>query len=573
MDRRGRTVRVSLLPVLLVTLLVGRATVPRAGICPQPSASSLHDEPAVEAALDEAWAASQPGTDDAHEEGGFILQCMTGPGVEYVIQKWPPGGFASIGHGPPDVADGCRLVGEFHTHPPAAAGSPKNDGYRTDVPSDSDETNAEDYGVPGILVYAVPGQTDPQWSNYGPREPGTDCPDQPPSALELAVDAALSAGEPHLRTFDGYQYDFQAAGEFVLTRDTRGGFEVQTRQEPVGGGHVTMNTAVVARIDGSVVEVGPERVVVDGTARDRVGFTGHTTPGGGRVTVDGGTVDYRWSDGSRLSVVGPALAMVVADGRRGHLEGLLGDADRRPGDDLVGAGGKTLLADGRLTTGERYGPLADAWRVTDTTTLFTYAPGRSRRTFDRREFPVVDVRRHTLDPAELARRRRACAEAGVGDPDRLEWCAFDTAATGQDAWIGRAADLERTLVSLTGGGRRDPALVVAVRAGDERKVASLLSAGADPDATDADGRTALMAAVLLGRADVVGTLLDAGADPDAADAAGSTPLHVAARFGMDSVAARLVAARADVDARDRAGRTPADVAREQGHDALAARLR
>ena len=38
-------------------------------------------------------------------------------------------------------------------------------------------------------------------------------------------------GDPHIRTVDGVNYDFQSAGEFVLLRDEN--LEIQTRQIPV----------------------------------------------------------------------------------------------------------------------------------------------------------------------------------------------------------------------------------------------------------------------------------------------------------------------------------------------------
>ena len=45
-------------------------------------------------------------------------------------------------------------------------------------------------------------------------------------------DDGADNGDPHISTVDGTYYDFQAAGEFTLLRDTAG-FEVQVRQTPV----------------------------------------------------------------------------------------------------------------------------------------------------------------------------------------------------------------------------------------------------------------------------------------------------------------------------------------------------
>jgi len=52
-------------------------------------------------------------------------------------------------------------------------------------------------------------------------------------------------GDPHLLTFDKLRYDFQAAGEFVVTRNKKGDFEVQSRQQPwADSRYVSINTAV-----------------------------------------------------------------------------------------------------------------------------------------------------------------------------------------------------------------------------------------------------------------------------------------------------------------------------------------
>ncbi|PIV33497.1 MAG: hypothetical protein COS34_07395, partial [Lysobacterales bacterium CG02_land_8_20_14_3_00_62_12] len=63
----------------------------------------------------------------------------------------------------------------------------------------------------------------------------------------------------------------------------------------------------------------------------------------------------------------------------------------------------------------------------------------------------------------------------------------------------------------------DNELLEAARSGDHAEVARLIEAGADVDAHDADGRTALMWAARYGRTDIVTALLDAGADVNARD--------------------------------------------------------
>ena len=99
----------------------------------------------------------------------------------------------------------------------------------------------------------------------------------------------------------------------------------------------------------------------------------------------------------------------------------------------------------------------------------------------------------------------------------------------------------------------------------------LLAAGADPRMTTDDGTTPLMVAAGLGRSTytpreprgarspgaerAVAILIEAGADVNAANEAGFTALHGAAFRGLNEVIEYLVAEGADIDARDFRGRT------------------
>ena len=99
----------------------------------------------------------------------------------------------------------------------------------------------------------------------------------------------------------------------------------------------------------------------------------------------------------------------------------------------------------------------------------------------------------------------------------------------------------------------------------------LLAAGADPHLTTDDGTTPLMVAAGLGRSTytpreprgarspgaerAVEILVEAGADVDAVNEAGFTALHGAAFRGLNEVIEYLVAQGADIDARDFRGRT------------------
>ena len=92
----------------------------------------------------------------------------------------------------------------------------------------------------------------------------------------------------------------------------------------------------------------------------------------------------------------------------------------------------------------------------------------------------------------------------------------------------------------------------------------LIDAGADPNAVNSDGDTALHKAagcVLPNAAEVVLVLLNAGADPNAVNSDGETPLHQAAEcqwFGSAEAVLVLLNAGADPNAINSDGETPLD---------------
>jgi ankyrin repeat protein len=95
----------------------------------------------------------------------------------------------------------------------------------------------------------------------------------------------------------------------------------------------------------------------------------------------------------------------------------------------------------------------------------------------------------------------------------------------------------------------------------------LLAAGADLEARDEDGGTALMYAASFSEdPKVAQVLLDAGADLEARSELGWTPLMVAASFSESSdVVQTLLNAGADASPKDRDGKTAWDLIQENEH--------
>ncbi len=104
------------------------------------------------------------------------------------------------------------------------------------------------------------------------------------------------------------------------------------------------------------------------------------------------------------------------------------------------------------------------------------------------------------------------------------------------------------------------ALMLAAGNGNLEMVEMLLQAGAEVDATDARSWTALFKALFnyeqnRGFPDVVSALIDAGADIEHQIAYGTRPLMIAAGYGEARVVEILLLAGVDVGATNEGGRT------------------
>ena len=97
------------------------------------------------------------------------------------------------------------------------------------------------------------------------------------------------------------------------------------------------------------------------------------------------------------------------------------------------------------------------------------------------------------------------------------------------------------------------------RAMEERQVVELLlTAGANVEVRDKNGRRPLHLAASFGRVDVAELLLGRGAEVDARDTWDWTPLHVAASRREAGMVKLLLEHGADVHARNKAGHSPRD---------------
>ena len=278
---------------------------------------------------------------------------------------------------------------------------------------------------------AVPG-------GHGPPRCGKTC--------------ASSNGDPHMRTVDGVPYDFQGTGEFVLLGTPDETVEIQVRQEPAPGveaGSVSNNTALAARI-------GDHRVAIYATpAGLQLRVDGVTTTGTDPIDIGGGRVE-RYSKGIVLDLPDGTVVWAISQGPYGInalVDPSLAALERGVG--LVGRStpglGVPRLPDGTalpkpLDRHEAYTLLyqrfADAWRVTDATTLFDYDSGKSTASYTIHDYPTAPkvATFQELDPAKADAGRQACA--AVMDLELRDQCAFDVAVTGDTGYVGPYAALE-----------------------------------------------------------------------------------------------------------------------------------
>lgn len=181
-------------------------------------------------------------------------------------------------------------------------------------------------------------------------------------------------------------------------------------------------------------------------------------------------------------------------------------------------------------------------------------------------------------PAGFIRMDEVCFPNGADDPGSAPGEALDSLGrTGlmRAVRAGGAAEVSAALAGADVNATDidgETALHHAARRGDAEVVRLLLGAGARVDAENRYQRTPLHVAAAAGGAEVVQALLDAGAPVTGADAFGATVLHAAAEAGCGECVARLLERGAVAAACDAAGNTPLHCAARAGRGDAAARL-
>ncbi len=282
----------------------------------------------------------------------------------------------------------------------------------------------------------------PPRSHYGDRAlPTGDC-SAPTNPAQCTGDrCGDSNGDPHLRTFDGLRYDFQAVGEFIGVRSEDGNYEIQVRQTPWEGSRiVSLNTALAFKIDTDTIELRAGTAIELFVNGRKESLEPKPLPGGGNIDIDQGVVLLVWKDGSVAYVrsvgsYGLALSVQPSAELAGKVEGILGDADGDSANDLHARGSTTKV---EPVHNQLYPAFADSWRITGETSLFTYESGKNTASYTDRTMPD-----ETPDPKTLpgyAAAEAFCKSFGITDETVLANCALDIAVTGRPEFARAAVN-------------------------------------------------------------------------------------------------------------------------------------
>lgn len=194
-----------------------------------------------------------------------------------------------------------------------------------------------------------------------------------------------SVGDPHIFTFDGLHYDFQATGDFILVKAFDSDLEIQTRQTPwLYNPATTVNTGLVTVVDGNRIEFYAEQhgfwvnelpfnleegetLMLGQGSISRTAISGYGLPG------DLYTITYPNGDVLKNSVYPGFLMDALVDlANSRQVTGILGSRNGIAEDDLALRDG-TILKD-PLAPENLYGAFTESWLVKESESLFRIRP-------------------------------------------------------------------------------------------------------------------------------------------------------------------------------------------------------
>ncbi len=139
------------------------------------------------------------------------------------------------------------------------------------------------------------------------------------------------------------------------------------------------------------------------------------------------------------------LSIGLPDGWAGEIVGMLGNFDGNPRNDLVSSGGIDVTsslgfgASDALYLQRLYATFGASWRVSDVSSLFTYADGKSTEDYYDPGYPRGVTTLGDLSPADYSRARDVCLSAGLSEGLGLDDCIADVGFSGDASFADSLA--------------------------------------------------------------------------------------------------------------------------------------
>ena len=283
---------------------------------------------------------------------------------------------------------------------------------------------------------------------------------------------AKTEGDPHITTVDNVHYDFQSAGEFTLLRGP--GMELQARHTPVAtdgplppNPHTGLSTCASLNT-AAAMRVGAHRVTL------QPGLSGKPSPEGLELRIDGKLVAYPGERGIALDGGGRIMRtpanggiqvqypegteVIVTPGFWTHYQVWYLNINVRSTRASFGVMGSLAPRNWlpTLPDGSELGPrpsslakrhdqlhvkFADAWRVTQTNSLFDYGSGMTTDDFTLKGWPEFQPKSCNLPkewttnpevPKKLSADVATKVCSNLRDPSRRANCEADVILTGDE---------------------------------------------------------------------------------------------------------------------------------------------